>query len=190
MTKDIPNLWNLPMPNTDLQIFLFKYKIGDKFENGNGIIEITGYNHHLETYKGIAHFKNSSSIDFTSIDESILDNMTKIKEEDSMVSSKIRYVVYYYDLDDDGNIKKGQTANKIEVNVDGVCALAKTLNRMVKNYKRRVTLVTIVDERGVYLNRVEFLTQEIKEQVFLTGMKERLLAHAKYVSGYEISIGF
>jgi hypothetical protein len=75
--------------------------------------------------------------------------------------------------------------------LSGISQLCKTLNNMLKKFpERRITLVSIVNEEGIYQNHVKFLRQEIQNQKFLTGMKERLLAHAKYERGFEVSIGF
>jgi hypothetical protein len=73
----------------------------------------------------------------------------------------------------------------------GIRALRKMLNSMVKrNPTRRIITVSVLDDDGYYISSVKFLTKEIKEQVFLTGMKERLLAHAKYECGYEVATNF
>src|SRR5690606_11809881 len=96
------------------------------------------------------------------------------------------YKIFYFD-----NPKTGGSIENTTVNLTSIRKLAKLLNLMKKrNPDRRITMVTIVDENGKYVDYVRFLNKEIAEQKWLTGYKERLLAYAKHHRGYEVATNF
>jgi hypothetical protein len=189
-----PTKSNLP------QIYTFKYKIGDVFYDPNqgNIIEITGYNYSaIVTYKGDITTKNASTttiIKTNTIYQSALDKLERYDSLSNLMDSKkkngINYRIHYVDLDTSKKVVK-EKVKHTTMTMTGIRALAKMLNSMIKrNPNRKIIMVSVVDDQGIYLKSVKFLPEEIKKQVFLTGMKERLLAFAKYECGYDIAIGF
>lgn len=185
-----------PLPNTTNTSVYFKYMIGDVFfDEGSGdIIEITGYNYLLTSYKGNMTMKISgikATIQSNIIYEERLNRMKRYSSLAEFMNSSakdtaIKYRVHYFDPD-----VQGQRANYQDVTLSNVRALARLLNAMVRiNPKRRIVMVSVIDDNGKFLTHVRLLDKEIKEQKFLTGFKERLLAHAKYKCGYEVVTGF
>lgn len=180
--------------NIDYGIRIFKYGVGDTFvdtETGDKF-EITGFNYTTGTYQGniIMQFGSKTKIVKTNlIFESKLEKMamfvggvkpTVNKKKDSLIN----YRIYYFEEGQNKSIQK-------DIQLTNIRALAKYLNSLVKvNSKRRIIMVCILDDNGVYVEQVKFLKQEFKEQKFLTGMKERLLAYAKYECGYEVATSF
>jgi 1-aminocyclopropane-1-carboxylate deaminase/D-cysteine desulfhydrase-like pyridoxal-dependent ACC family enzyme len=178
------------------QTYVFKYKVGDVFIAKDGsIIEITGYNYNGMSYQGRVTLKDSNiTINSHLIYESALNKMERYDSVSDMVEKKkkdgVNYRIHYVDLDPNKKTIKEKVSH-IDITMSGIRTLAKLLNSVKKhNPNRRIVTVSIMDDKGQYIGNVKFLTKEIKEQVFLTGMKERLLAYAKYECGYEVSIGF
>jgi hypothetical protein len=173
---------------------MFKYKIGDVFVNNQfgDTIEITGFNYLSRTYKGnikMKFKKTTKTVKKEIIFESDLNKMAQVLPNGKGVSLKkdklINYRVYYFE---EG---QGNRSIQSDVSLTNIRALAKYLNSMLRiNPNRRVIMVAILDDNGIYLEQVKFLKKEFKEQKFLTGMKERLLAHAKYECGYEVATSF
>lgn len=178
-------------------VFDFRYRIGEKFIDDFGnITEITGYNYLLNCYQATITFKvdgTAVKVQSSIIQESNLSRLKIYKpiEELAKVEKGVNYKIYYFDNNPTKELR-GQKAENITITLyGGVRALAKMLNSMKKrNPHRKITMVAIVSDTGIYLDHVRFIPQEIKTQKFLTGMKERLLAHAKYERGYEVAIGF
>jgi hypothetical protein len=168
--------------------------IGDTFIDSNydDTIEITGYNYMSRTYQGnimMRFGKKIRTVKSNMIFEGRLDKMTQLFTKNTGVSLKkdkpINYRIYYFE---EG---QGNRSIQQDVQLSNIRALAKMLNSMVKVHpKRRVIMVAILDDNGVYVEQVKLLKKEIKDQKFLTGMKERLLAHAKYECGYEVATSF
>lgn len=176
----------LPPPNNDR---LFKYKVGDRFYDPDcgDMIEITGFNYELKTYKGTVEYHlggNATHLKSNMIYESRLDRMVFYDSNKNEKEEAVNYRIYYFD-----NKKKESRATQYDVTLTNIRALAKMLNSLVRRGKR-IVLVSIIDDNGKYVNSVKFLKKEIDEQKFLTGLKERLLAHAKYECGYEIATNF
>lgn len=187
----------LPMVDTNLpMVYTFKYRIGEVFlTQDESIIEITGYNYNGMTYQGLVTMSgHSNTLKSNVIYEGALNKMERFDNMASMMNSKkkdgVNYRIHFVDLDP----KKKSTKEKVihtDLTMTGIRALCKMLNSMVKrNPKRRIITVSILDNDGYYISSVKFLPKEIKEQQFLTGMKERLLAHAKYECGYEVATNF
>jgi hypothetical protein len=178
-------------------VYSFKYDIGDVFlTQDGGVIEITSRSYMGMTYGGNVTLANSGTILKSRVIyegtlnkcqkfDSINDLMTFMKKDKG-----VRYRVHYVDLDP--NIKDiKQKVNHTTITMTGVRALSRMLNSWRKrNPNRRFVMVSIVDENDTYITSVKFLPEEIRKQQFLTGMRERLLAHAKYERGYDVSIGF
>jgi hypothetical protein len=168
---------------------IFKYKIGDRFldKKFNDTVEITGYNNTFGCYEGRIEMnfgKKTITKESNVIYESRLDSMVMLGKKTDKKEDVFTYNIYYFE----GVVKK---AKQHKVELSNIKALAKLLNSWVKiNPKRKIVLVTLLDENGIYVGNVKFLKQEMKEQKFLTGMKERLLAHAKYECGYEVATNF
>lgn len=172
---------------------IFKYVIGDKFadpEHEGDSIEITGYNWLSRTYQGVVNMKFGNVYKRQTnhlIFESKLDKMAMIVEPfvEKPKETKFHYRIHYFDT------KTANTSRQQDVTLTNIRALCKLLNSMVKiKPDRRIITVSVIDENGCYVSSVKFLRREIKEQKFLTGMKERLLAHAKYECGYEVATNF
>jgi hypothetical protein len=182
----------LPSP-----VYTFKYRLGDVFmTQDGGIIEITGYNYLGMTYAGKVTLANSGTILETKvIYEGMLNKCQKFDSLDSLMSfmkkdKGVTYRIHYVDLDPAKKNTK-EKVNHTDITMTGIRALARMLNSMRKrNPNRRIVTVSVINEQGIYVTSVKFLPEEIKRQEFLTGMKERLLAHAKYNRGYEVAIGF
>jgi hypothetical protein len=182
------------------QVFTFKHRIGEIFTDESGdIIEIAGYNYlHGSCYRGkVTIDLNGSPTTFDSnfIYEDRLEKMTKVNSREEAINltkkKETIYKIYFFEYNPNTTSVKGQKAQNMTLKLSGISQLCKTLNNMLKKFpERRITLVSIVNEEGIYQNHVKFLRQEIQNQKFLTGMKERLLAHAKYERGFEVSIGF
>lgn len=185
---------NITPPLSDI---IFKYKIGQVFHDtrNNDVVEITGFNYNSKTYKGNVTYTiggKETEIESNLIFESRLDRMTRY---DSMLAYRqlskdkketvVNYRIYYFSKES----KTQQSATQYNVSLSNVRALARLLNSLVKMGKR-VVLVSVVDDSGKFIDHVKFLKKEIDEQKFLTGMKERLLAHAKYECGYEVATNF
>lgn len=103
-------------------------------------------------------------------------------KEDKKVT-EYSYKIFYHQGTGDKNSYLDKT-----VKLSGIRALARYLNRFKRdNPKFRVTVVTVVDDAGGYLSYVKFNREEVKNQRWITGKKERLLAHAKYELGYDLS---
>lgn len=180
-------------------VYTFKYKIGDIFldpKQGN-IIEITGYNYgKLLTYKGDILTKSgntTTTIKTNTIYESALDRLERYDSLSALMDSKkkdgVNYRIHYVDLNPDKT--ESRKVDHTTITMTGIRALTKMLNSMKKRKpNRRIVMVSVVDDEGKYLTSVKLLPEEIRKQVFLTGMKERLLAYAKYQCGYDIAIGF
>jgi hypothetical protein len=179
-------------------VFKFKYRIGDMFTNAQGdSVEVTGYNHIFGCYKTktIMKFENMEMpLESALVGERELDKMKKVNNEEELnkmaMADRVRYKIYYFEQEA-GQIIKGTKVESFTVELTSVRALAKMLNGLRKrNPNRRITLVSVVDENDKYLAHVKFLPQEIVQQKFLTGWRERMLASAKYERGYEVAIGF
>lgn len=177
---------------------IFKYMIGDVFADPNytgDTIEITGFNYLSGTYQGVINMKfgkKYSTQRTNLIFESRLDRMNFVENKKVVTvveepkNKVFNYRIHYFSPE-----VGGTRSLQRDVRLSNVRALAKLLNTMVKtNSKQRIIMVSVLDENGIYLSSVKFLKREIKEQKFLTGMKERLLAHAKYECGYEVAINF
>jgi hypothetical protein len=182
-------------------ILSYKYRIGDVFydKDRDEVVEITGFNSVIgdKVYKGtIRTFMGKGTrvtLESNMIYQARLDNMRRYKSLQELELSKmnksatINYKIYYFDTP----MKVGQNATDVTIKLSGIKKLAEVLNNMkAKNPNRRITMVCIVDDNGTYLTYVKFLRQEWTKQQWLTGYKERMLAHAKYERGYEIATGF
>lgn len=183
-------------------ILSYKYLIGDVFYDAekDEIVEVTGYNATIgdKVYKGLvrAYFGGTQrcTLESNMIYQARLDTMRRYRSlrelELSLMkrnTKTVNYKIYYFD----NPMKRGENATEITITLSGISKLAKVLNNMkAKNPQRRISMVCIVDDSGAYISYVKFLKQEWAKQKWLTGYKERLLAYAKYESGYEIATGF
>jgi hypothetical protein len=181
-------------------IIKYKHRIGDVFYDPerDETIQIEGYNSIANNiYKGViyANFGYGTNVRLESnmLYESRLDKMEKYRSLKELELAKMKkdikvnYKIYYFD----NPLKKGEQAKTITITLSGVTKLAKVLNTMKKrNPARRISMVCIVDDNDRYIDYVKFLKQEMAKQQWLTGMKERLLAHAKYERGFEIATNF
>jgi hypothetical protein len=177
----------------------YKHNIGDVFlEDDGDIHEIIGFNYKENRYKVkvLSEYSDGTKIEVET-DFASDRNLDKFKKFSSMKELKkmsnyksVNYKIYYFDPLTDGDTKV-QKAENITITMTSSRQLFRMLNNMRKrNPQRRVTMVAIVDSSGKFLTHVRLLPQEINRQKFLTGKKERLLAHAKYTCGYELKIGF
>lgn len=191
VTNPIYNIGEIFPP--EMVNHIFRYKIGDKFiDNDYGdTIEIKGYNYMAKSYLGVItlHIGDKvSTIESNMIYENRLNNMSMIIDKPSKKYKKdetINYRIYYFE---EG---KGNRPIQRDVKLSNIRALVRYLNSTIKTYpKRRIVMVAILDENGTYAGQVKLLRKEIQEQKFLTGMKERLLAYAKYECGYEVATNF
>lgn len=200
VTTPISSGVKLPRVSTNLPtVYTFKYRVGDIFldpTEGN-IIEITNFNYIDNCYTGKVEIKydggNKSTTMFSKlIYEYALDKMERYDSMNAMVEQQkkkngITYKIHYIEKDPNSTKIKGEKVNHTNMTMTGIRALAKMLNSMVKrNPNRRIIMVSIVDDNDKFLTHVRFMPQEISQQKFLTGMKERLLAHAKHELGYEV----
>lgn len=183
----------VPSINTTAYNHIFKYMIGDKLiekETGD-IYEITGFNYFNNTYQGniIMNFGNKiKTVQTNYLFESRLNQLEMYNPKATIIIPKddkaINYRIYYFEEGSNKSVQK-------DVQLSSIRALARLLNSMVKiDPKRRIIMVCILDSNGVYVEQVKFMKKEFRDQKFLTGMKERLLAHAKYECGYEVATNF
>lgn len=104
-------------------------------------------------------------------------------------NKEVRYKIWYIDKGKSQKLNGRWKADNSELLLGSVKSLAKRLNKLVKaNPQYKIVAVSVVDEKGVVKKNVKFLPKEINEQKFITGYKARLLAHAKYELGYDISV--
>jgi 1-aminocyclopropane-1-carboxylate deaminase/D-cysteine desulfhydrase-like pyridoxal-dependent ACC family enzyme len=197
-----PFVIDLPM------VITFKYRIGDVFLGDNDtIVEVIGYNYTNNTYKTKATMM-IDGVSETMENEFLTDHYLEICEKFSSMKECENFIAKRND-EMNKKTKKGKTptayykiyyleeeskqkqADTITIPLPSIKKLASVLNKMkAKNPNRRIITVCVVDEVGYFLSSVKLLPQEIKQQYFITGMRQRLLAHAKYECGYEVSIGF
>jgi hypothetical protein len=188
-----------PVKSSLPMVYTFKYRIGEVFlAEDESIIEITDYNYNGMSYQGDVMLKmrdgKVTTLKSNIIYEGSLNKMERFDNMASLMSKKkkdgVHYRIHFVDLDPKKKNSK-EKVNHTDLTMTGIRALCKMLNSMVKrNPTRRIITVSVLDDDGYYISSVKFLTKEIKEQVFLTGMKERLLAHAKYECGYEVATNF
>lgn len=195
MNNHLPMLFGniVPPMTTTSAPSIFKYMIGDKFidDKFGDTIEITGFNYVSRTYQGNIYMKlgkRTKTIHNNLIFESKLDRMTLFVPSTTQVykqDKSVNYRIYFFE----GG--SGSRSIQRDVQLSNIRALARLLNSIVKNNpKRRVIMVAMLDDNGMYIGQVKLLKKEITEQKFLTGMKERLLAYAKYECGYEVETNF
>lgn len=195
---DSGNLFPQPFPsiNTNTYNRIFKYNIGDVFidmEHGD-IFEITGFNYVSGTYTGIITMKFGKTTKTSHTNLIFESNLDKLSmhvdnKQSTLMNRKkdslINYRIYYFE---EGS---GNRSIQKDIQLSNIKSLAKYLNSIIKIHpKRRVIMVSILDDNGMYVEQVKLLKKEIKEQKFLTGMRERLLAYAKYECGYELATNF
>lgn len=191
-----------------------KHQIGDCFiSNMNERIMITGYNNNSSNqiaqnryYFALVYYKRETPKILQYMTDEFIDQSCvkmSFKEKEIFMRShyhdrgavdlmaqrnkEVRYKIWYIDK---GQKLNGRwKADNSELLLGSIKSLAKRLNRLVKaNPQYKVVAVSVVDEKGIVKKNVKFLPKEINEQRFITGYKQRLLAHAKYELGYDISV--
>lgn len=110
-------------------------------------------------------------------------NMGKKKQ----VDKKVRYKIWVIRKDSDKD--NGWEEYDRILELSSIRSLTKRLNLIKKkNPELKIVNVSIVDNDNRIIGQVKFIPREIATQKFITGYKERLLAHAKYTLGYDITL--